>query len=603
MIAVCRRRAIDTNFLDFLEWRLDAGAMHNSFCRRRPSVCCQSISRFRPLRIELLESRLAQAILTVNSLADGPVNFNDTTITLRDAIEAANANVAVSPNGPIGGTVDEIRFDVDLSGTIVLNQGQLEIRSDLVISGPGAMVLTVSGNKASRVFKVDDGEITTKNVTISGLTITDGVIEDTNIGGYGGGILSTENLTILSCEITENFAGTTGGGLALITGHSLIENSTISGNRTGDQGGGIYHERDSLTLRHSTINGNSARSGGGIFASHVGPITVENSTISGNSALRLGGGINVVIAQVRNSTITQNHSDSNDDEANSSGNFGAGIFFSNGGAASRLTLYNTIVADNFRGSGTTKEEDVGLNSSIFGVPIDGVSSNNLIGMGGSGGLENGVNGNVVGVADPGLGPLADNGGPTRTHALSAGSPAIDKGTQVQVPADTGDLDADGDITEPIPFDQRGITFDRVYGTSVDIGAVELQPVFPWHNYTQPLDVRGGTEIQPDGRFDAGDALAIINYINAFDPLDVPANASNGLPFGFLDVVKDNVIAPEDVLTIINAINARLESEAEPNVSELLYAVSRISADGADLEGLMMLLANDATEYMNRRRPA
>src|SRR5205809_618639 len=92
----------------------------------------------RPLSVEALEARLPLAILTVNSLADGPVNLTDATVTLRDAIEAANTDVAVSPGGPIGSGADEIRFQSNLSGTITLNQGQLGLRSSLTITGPGA---------------------------------------------------------------------------------------------------------------------------------------------------------------------------------------------------------------------------------------------------------------------------------------------------------------------------------------------------------------------------------------------------------------------------------------------------------------------------------
>jgi trimeric autotransporter adhesin len=84
-------------------------------------------------------------------------------------------------------------------------------------------------------------------------------------------------------------------------------------------------------------------------------------------------------------------------------------------------LRNTIVADNYRGAGAAVEDD------IQGVALDSASSFNLIGTGGSGGLTGGANNNRVGAANLGLEPLANNGGPTLTHALLARSPAIDKG--------------------------------------------------------------------------------------------------------------------------------------------------------------------------------
>ena len=82
----------------------------------------------------------------------------------------------------------------------------------------------------------------------------------------------------------------------------------------------------------------------------------------------------------------------------------------------------------------------------------------------SGGLKNGVKGNLVGVANPRLGTLADNGGPTRTIALLPGSPAINAGSNALALERTA-----GAVT-----DQRGDGFARVVGRRVDIGAFELQ---------------------------------------------------------------------------------------------------------------------------------
>ena len=98
---------------------------------------------FRRLRFEPLEGRLASAVLTVNSLADDPVNLTDAAVTLRNAIHAANTDAAVSPGGPIGSGPDEIRFAQLIDDTITLTQGQLEIRSNLTITGPGASVLQI----------------------------------------------------------------------------------------------------------------------------------------------------------------------------------------------------------------------------------------------------------------------------------------------------------------------------------------------------------------------------------------------------------------------------------------------------------------------------
>jgi hypothetical protein len=119
-------------------------------------------------------------------------------------------------------------------------------------------------------------------------------------------------------------------------------------------------------------------------------------------------------------------------------------------------LHNTLIAGNFRGAtGTTRDD-------VFGALNPG-SDYNLIGDGtGMTGISNGVNGNLVGSAaaplDPLLGPLQDNGGPTQTHALLPGSPAIDAGNNAYA-------------TE---WDQRGEGFPRIVNGIIDIGAFEVQ---------------------------------------------------------------------------------------------------------------------------------
>src|SRR5690606_37947952 len=138
------------------------------------------------------------------------------------------------------------------------------------------------------------------------------------------------------------------------------------------------------------------------------------------------------------------------------------------GSGTRTTtqLYNTIVAGNVGGeSGNEVEND------LFG-DVESASANNLIGDAAtSGGLSDGVSGNIVGAAlEEVLDPmLTDNGGPTPTNALIAGSSAIDAGR--------GDLAVDSE-GNPLNFDQRGDGFARIVGSSVDIGAYEVQNQVP-----------------------------------------------------------------------------------------------------------------------------
>src|SRR5208337_428619 len=148
-----------------------------------------------------------------------------------------------------------------------------------------------------------------------------------------------------------------------------------------------------------------------------------------------GGGIaNSGTVTVTNSTIAYN-----------AGDFGSGLAVYSGTA----TLFNTIVALNI-GSDISVYDGYGT--------VSASSAYNLIGTGGSGGLTNGVNGNQVGVANPGLGPLVSYGGPTETIALLSGSPAIDKGSNA--------LAIDLTTGQPLTTDQRGPGFVRIFNGTV-----------------------------------------------------------------------------------------------------------------------------------------
>ena len=105
-----------------------------------------------------------------------------------------------------------------------------------------------------------------------------------------------------------------------------------------------------------------------------------------------------------------------------------------------------------------------------------------------------------------------------------------------------------------------------------------------------LDVAALDEVRE--RFAAGDALAIINYINAFDP-EIPEDAEVGLPYGFLDVTNDFNVAPDDALMIINAINAGFGGEAE--------SAAQDSSNSGELDSLLGLLAIDTAPQLTRRR--
>jgi hypothetical protein len=399
--------------------------------------------------MRLSKTAPANAIVVTNTNDSGPGS-------LRDALAVANDG-------------DTINFDSSLKGqTITLTSGELNVDKDVTISGPGANNLTVDGNAQSRVFYVNPGTI----VAISGLTITNGYTNDgggiwndgalmlsdctvsDNSAEYGGGILNlwrggNATLTVTNCTVSGNSA-LYGGGIendAFNGGATLtITNSTISGN----SGGGIDNSGTNagavLTITNSTISGNS---GGGI-ANGAGPggatVTVINSTISDNSA-DYGGGISsgcsvggVVSVTVSNSTLSGNSAAVN----------GGSIYNAQYGTSATMVISNTIL--NAGNSGENIFNDGGtVTSHGFNLSSDD-----------GGGVLTGPGDQIN--TDPMLGPLQDNGGPTFTHALFLGSPAINA--------------ADPSFTPPPFFDQRGPGFDRVVNGRLDIGSFEIQGPTP-----------------------------------------------------------------------------------------------------------------------------
>jgi beta-glucanase (GH16 family) len=362
------------------------------------------------------------------------VNTNDSGPgSLRQAIDV------VAP----GGTVI---FDPGLAGsTIALTSGPLWISGKQVtIDGSTAPGLTVSGSGVDRVLIVDPSAI----ANIGYLTIAD---------GYGwhlaGGILNNGTLNLTHCVVTNNIADTDnfdpntdywkgGGGIYNGGGATLsLVDSTLSDNSTTQMdGGGLYgFQGSTATIVRSTISGNTAgNTGGGMRM--LGNATIENSTISGNEALAWYGGALFLtdgVMDLVNTTIADNVSPSWAPEGIFVGTFGP--------ASATLMLTNSIVANATGGcfvapwgSGT-----VTLASGGHNIGSDG--SCNLIAAGDQPNT------------DPIIGLLADNGGPTLTHALLAGSPAIDAGDDSVCPA----------------TDQRGVL--RPQGAACDIGAYEFVP--------------------------------------------------------------------------------------------------------------------------------
>jgi hypothetical protein len=329
-------------------------------------------------------------------------------------------------------------------------EGIGNVRGTLTVTG-----CTVSANSGTGISTSGTGMVT--NCIISNNS-------GCGIDNSGG------PLTVINCTISNNKSTQSGGGIRNTGGTLSVSGSYLSGN-SAPEGGGIFHDSPyALTVTNSTIANNTASGNGGGIAysglfSLLGRMTVTSSTISGNSAGRHGGGIyNFGSLAVVNSTIVLNRADQDGDGTGSGGGIMTFSVFLVGGTTQ---LGNSIVAGNLRGAGAGSPDD------LAGRAVQPGSSFNLIGDPGSaGGLSHGSNGNLVGDGQGHLLPLAsivspvlaNNGGPTPTHALVPGSPAIDAGPRFSFSVLTGQRD------------QRGAPFARVAGLRQDIGAYERQAV-------------------------------------------------------------------------------------------------------------------------------
>jgi hypothetical protein len=329
--------------------------------------------------------------------------------SLRNAIQlaASNMNVTFAPN---------------VTGTITLTSGELVISKNLSVLGPGAKVLSVDGNNSSRAFHITAG-----TALLSDLTITNGT------NSFGGGIYNQATLTVSNCAVVGNRALRQGGGISsggvLTAWNTTIAQNQIGGSSssTAGWGGGLLNLDTgsrmvtlvNCTIASNTAAGGTSPAGGGIF-SFDGTLKLTNCTVAGNAVV---------------------------------GGAGAGGGVCNLGSApgtATAILAGTIVGDN----SSTSSPDVSGTFSSGGHNLIG----NTSGSAGFGTTSDQLN------INPLLGPLADNGGPTRTMALPLGSPAVDKGRSFGLTTDQRGA--------PRPFD-FGSVANADGGDGSDIGAFEL----------------------------------------------------------------------------------------------------------------------------------
>jgi predicted outer membrane repeat protein len=361
-------------------------------------------------------------------------------------------------------------------------------------------------------------------------------------GSEGGGAIlaGSDSLSVSNSIFSGNQAHGVepgGGAIRLYTGSLVVSDSTFSGNSASFEGGAIAQDITQcfLTISNSTFSGNSATGlGGAIVMSDnffntpngaIFSLVASNSTFTGNSA-DFGGAIygqvtaNLGQATLTNVTIAQNRS-------NILGDRGiAGGIWCNG--FDRFVLSNSIVAGNLNGTGP------GATPDDISAGLDSPSAYNRIGTGFSG-LQNGVNGNQVGVTDPGLAPLGDYGGPTQTMALLSGSPAIGAGSPALAAAPPVVLPGNSVISQgnPLLTDQRGFGFLRTVNGSVDIGAYQTQPFLSSRDFLQtvisgtlPVDAAGNPTavLSLDTQAQADAFMSVLSSSNT-NPLTVPSSSA------------------------------------------------------------------------------
>ena len=384
---------------------------------------------------------------------------------LRSTLTLERIRVSNNTTGNIGGGI--VNDGVGSGGSAILTIEDSTI--DANSAGWGGGILNLGEASGSATMTIRNSSIVGNTAFVDGAGLR-------NSGQHNG----NASVEVISCQISNNSAGFRGGGIYNVTIETgdqpgvavlAVAESTVSSNRahqgsgisnikgtasvTGSTvggnslvrnssapfvGGGLYSS-GSATISTSTINNNwGGDDGGGIFSDVGSPLNVTNSTVSGNSANQ-GGGItsNRALLSLISSTVTNN----------SVIGGGGGIRAVSGGTLIR----NSIIAGN-SGGGWSNDAEGAFFSQGYNLVGDAGISVGFFSVGDQAGTTDAP-------INAGLGPLQDNGGPTFTHALQPGSPAIDAGHPI--------------LTGSMTTDQRGTGFARVVNDRIDIGAFEVQP--------------------------------------------------------------------------------------------------------------------------------
>lgn len=451
--------------------------------KRRPLAACIAAAM-------TLASPLALATTWTVNTCDEANTGSGTTGSLRyAAAHAANMNDVIDMTGLACSTISLT------TGAIAFTQYNLNV------NGPGKDKLTITGKlngnvENDRIF-IHTGPGT---LSFKDLSIRYGNLAPANGNAFGGCIFSSGNVNLkrvgmYSCNATASGSHNAAGGAVYTNGEftakqSVFAHNTADGGSAGISSGGAVYARDnvtiesstfsfntataalnqgatggaiaakkSLTLQDSTVSNNSAFVAGAI-ASYTNPqtgtkVSINNSTISGNSAAQIVGGVLATAAKVYlyNSTIAFNTAFIGG-KLQSPTSFiypAAGVTVSEVFGPVAVYMHSALIANNTFGSSPAKDFDLSVLEASNTSTFNGGHSLIFAARGT-------VPADTITGSCPLLGPLRDNGGPTLTHALLSGSPAIDQGNN----------------TLHFTSDQRGGSFLRLSGSLPDIGAYEVQ---------------------------------------------------------------------------------------------------------------------------------
>jgi CSLREA domain-containing protein len=420
------------------------------------------------------------ATIVVDTFADDDtVNGN---CTLREAVISANSDYGADNCIP-GSGADTISLP---KGFFYLSLGEIALSTEMEIVGQGMDLSVIDGSLGNRIFKRSGAaaDVSIRNLTLrntresgqGGGALNQGSFYSTTFENvritnhttdhWGGAIYSQGTITLIDCVVSNNFArdntAFNSGGAIRSTGELTVVRTTFLDNgldasASPGQGGAIRQDLDLLIVEDSTFDGNEAANGGAIHA--LGEVHITGTTFYDNDATSAGGAINSGPSgnlYITNSTFSANDGGdlrySGDAWIQNSTFFDyylTDVTFTSGGGT--LTIKNSILFSNY-----------GANCSVpilsAGYNLANDTSCSLSGTGDLSGV------------DPKLDFWAYNGGPTWTHALKPGSPAIDAGNPAGCTDDVGD---------PILTDQRG--FPRAIDGNIDgsarcdIGAYEAEP--------------------------------------------------------------------------------------------------------------------------------